>query len=768
MKLAYKLFLTIFGTSIVTISIVALIGFYLTQQAISHSITEQQLQLAKLTMDKVDRLLYERYVDIQTIAGDETIEEFLSSIEKDPPKQGEKLAYPEDFVRRVEELSVVTGPWERVDVMDLHGNIVYSLDKASIGKHVTQISGHEEIFKKALTGHVAYSDVLLDKDKKPIMSFATPIRNDADPSKKLIGAVITQLTWPAVLEVVHSVRGPIVDLYNSEGLEIANNDNSDAIFTENNSDEPHVKAALEGKEESEITKGVDGEQTVSSSAVEQGFLTYKGNGWILLVEQPTSIAFASATRSASSIMLVVVPLIILMNMFMLLLILRMFRPIQQLTQTSKEIANGDLSKRVRITSRDEIGQLGTAFNEMTDKLQELYKGLEQKVQEKTVELSQKVQELGQEKTKDEAILESIGDGMIVSDNSGKVLMMNHVVQQMLGLNNVEFRNKTTYELFQLTMEDGTVIPQEKRPLTLALQTGKKVSDMFYFAQKDQKPIAVNLTATPVIEEGKIIGTVEIVRDITKEKEVDRMKTEFISLASHQLRTPLSAIKWFSEMLVGGDAGELTPEQKDFAQNISDSTQRMIELVNGLLNVSRMESGRIVIDPKPTDLKELVDTLVKELQVKIKERQQTLIVSVHQDLPKINVDAKLIRQVYMNLLTNAIKYTPKGGEISVFISKKDNEVISQVADNGYGIPKAEQVKMFQKFFRATNIIKVETDGTGLGLYLIKAIIESSKGKLWFESYTEDDVATEKKHGTTFWFSLPMSGMEAKKGEVTLDE
>src|SRR6266568_966928 len=436
------------------------------------------------------------------------------------------------------------------------------------------------------------------------------------------------------------------------------------------------------------------------------------------------------------------------------------RSLDELLLSVKKIASGDLSTRAQVSSYDEIGKLATSFNTMAEQLQQSYSHLEEKVLEKTKELTQTVTILGQEKTKDEAILESIGDGMIVTDNGGVILLMNGVAQQMLNLQNGSFQGKSAYVLFQLQQLDGTPVPQEKRPLSVALQTRRKVTETFNFVGNDQNKFVVSITATPVIEQNAIIGVVEIIRDVTKEKEVDRMKTEFISLASHQLRTPLSAIKWFSEMLVGGDAGVLTDEQKDFAQNISDSTQRMIELVNSLLNISRIESGRILVDPKPTDLKELVENIVKELQVKITQRQQNLIISVHADLPKINLDPKLIRQVYMNLLTNAIKYTPKGGDITVFISKKGEEVVSQVTDNGYGIPKVQQAKIFQKFFRAENIIKVETDGTGLGLYLIKAIVDSSQGKIWFES--------EEKKGTSFWFSLPITGMKAKKGEVTLDE
>ncbi|HSW98475.1 MAG TPA: ATP-binding protein [Candidatus Saccharimonadales bacterium] len=480
--------------------------------------------------------------------------------------------------------------------------------------------------------------------------------------------------------------------------------------------------------------------------------------WSLATKIDKDEALHPIVRLGDSVLLIVLTsslVIIIASMYFARVLTS---PIVTLTDKTRKIMGGDFSQRILVKSKDEIGTMAATFNAMADKLAESYAALEQKVVARTQSLNQKVQELSDAKAKDDAILSSVGEGMIVTDSAGNILLVNELAAQLLGIGLDGVVGKPlSANIIELGGEHP--IPPEQRPVEVALRTGQKTTQQVRSVWPDGQKRVLGITATPVQQQGKIIGTIQILRDMTREKEIDRMKTEFISLASHQLRTPLSAIRWFSEMLISGDAGPLNEQQKEFAQNVYDSTERMTQLVGSLLNISRIESGRIRIDPQPTDLKTLVTGIVNDLKGKTEERQQTIVVSVHADLPKVSLDPRLIGQVYLNLLTNAIKYSPKGGEISVFVSRKDDQLVSQVTDSGYGIPLAEQAKMFQKFFRATNVAKVETDGTGLGMYLVKSIIESSGGKIWFKS--------EEGKGTTFWFSLPMSGMRAKEGEVTID-
>jgi signal transduction histidine kinase len=401
-----------------------------------------------------------------------------------------------------------------------------------------------------------------------------------------------------------------------------------------------------------------------------------------------------------------------------------------------------------------------ALNAKTKKLEASNDELEQAIAVRTEQLVYHAQVAESERSRYEAMLQSISDGMIITDTSGNIILINEPGKQILHAKEDSAHGTSAYAIARFLDSNGQPISQENHPINIALTKGlKSVQDVELDDPDSDSNKIIRVSATVILSKDRIIGAIASLRDITQEIQIDRMKTDFISVASHQLRTPLSAIRWFSEMLYNGDAGKLQDEQNEFAKNIVDSTHRMIELVDSLLNISRMESGRLIVDPRPTNLQSLITGVVSDLRLKIEEKQHHIKIAVHKDIDVINIDPRLIGQVYINLLTNAIKYTAKGGEISVMVWRKDGYVISQISDNGYGIPKDAQSKIFRKFFRAPNVAKVETDGTGLGMYLVKSIVTSSGGKIWLHS--------EEGRGTTFWFSIPESGMQKKEGEVSLD-
>lgn len=374
-----------------------------------------------------------------------------------------------------------------------------------------------------------------------------------------------------------------------------------------------------------------------------------------------------------------------------------------------------------------------------------------------------LEDIKEEKSKTDALLLGIGDGVIAINEDAYITYANQTAEKILGWRIEDMVGKLINEVIPVEDHTGKNISSSKEVLSPILKKGESLfsslSNPIFYISKNKIKIPVSASFSPIKMGEKIIGAINIFRDITHEIEVDKMKNEFISLASHQLRTPLSAIKWYAEMLLAGDAGKLNSEQNSFIDNIHLSNQRMIDLVNTLLNISRIESGRIIIESQPIDLKEIISGVVSEFAPKLKEKEQTIIVNINPALKKINGDPKLIFEVYKNLISNAIKYSRQKGEIQVFVSSDKDNIINQVTDEGFGIPKKDESKVFSKFYRGENISRIETEGTGLGLYLVKAIVESSGGKIWFKS--------EENKGTTFWFSLPLKGVKPKKGEVSIN-
>jgi len=243
-----------------------------------------------------------------------------------------------------------------------------------------------------------------------------------------------------------------------------------------------------------------------------------------------------------------------------------------------------------------------------------------------------------------------------------------------------------------------------------------------------------------------IISVIITRSFERLAEANRMKSEFVSVVSHQLRSPLSNLRWAIELIMSGRLGKIEDKQLEYFKILKENSNRMKELVSDLLTVSRIETARIPLKIEKCSLEETIKQLIKEFEPLAKASNVKIIFKPQKNLPKILVDISQIKLVIENLLDNAIRYIEEAGEVKIELAKQDNNLLFQIKDNGVGIPRGDQKHIFQKFFRSGNIMKNQTQGTGLGLYIARAIIENLGGKIGFKS--------QEGVGSTFWFTLPI--------------
>jgi PAS domain S-box-containing protein len=364
----------------------------------------------------------------------------------------------------------------------------------------------------------------------------------------------------------------------------------------------------------------------------------------------------------------------------------------------------------------------------------------------------KMQNLLTHQTEAEVLFMSIGDGAITTDEFGRITRVNPSAENMLGFKEAELLGQWFLKSIVAISFEGQRMTVIDQPITQAFLTGKPVSGKMFYVSKTGSQIPVAVNVSPIISKKRPIGAIEVFRDISIEQEVDRMKSEFISLASHQLRTPLSAIKTYSHMLSDGYMGELNDSQKQSLKTIISASNRMNELISTLLNITRIESGTIAVNTRSLKLDEVIEEIIPELKIMADAKSINLHVDkVGKESTQIKTDSLIVKEVVTNLVSNAIKYTPEEGEVKVVIKPQRSTITVEVSDSGWGIPIHAHDKVFSKFFRGSNIIKRETSGTGLGLYLVKGLVDTLKGKIWFTS--------EEGNGTSFYVTLPKS-MKAK--------
>lgn len=347
------------------------------------------------------------------------------------------------------------------------------------------------------------------------------------------------------------------------------------------------------------------------------------------------------------------------------------------------------------------------------------------------------EELREKQNEISSIVTNLSDGLIEHDEKQHVFLINPMAKKILG-NNLS-------RLFQLKYNK----PAPNSPLLLDsplnMVQGIEIAEM-----KIEKPTIRSLAiisipffiSTPHGLEKRFI---KIIRDITKEQLISELKSQFISIAAHQLRTPLSAVKWILAMFLSGDTGALNTLQANFLQKAYNANERMILLVGDLLDVSRIEEGRFGYSFQKADFKIYVHSLLSELQPELLEKKLTMRVEGDADIPFLFIDPQKITMALSNILSNAINYTLPGGEIKIIFSQNKKFVMLDISDTGVGIPADQQKHIFTKFFRGKNIIHMRTEGSGLGLYIAKNIVEAHGGTM--------QLTSKESEGTVVRIAIP---------------
>ncbi len=368
------------------------------------------------------------------------------------------------------------------------------------------------------------------------------------------------------------------------------------------------------------------------------------------------------------------------------------------------------------------GQMATAIENAR-----LYHNLNEQAQKLADLLRIREEELAQRL----AILESIADGVVVAGDRGNVVLVNAAAERILGVPRQKLVGRTIKRLYTELLRAG----------------GQAVFEW------GDRLVRGNLA--PVrMPDGSLLGYVTVFRDVTRERQAEEAKSKFIATISHELRTPMTSIKGYIELLMGGAVGKLTLQQRQFLEVVAANAERMVSLVNNLIAVSEIERGTIQIEARPVSMREIIEEAVQAAQPEAAERRLELTANLPPKLCPVMGDPQLLRQILDNLLSNALHYTPPNGRITLWTAEADLEnsdgapqhyLVVNIRDTGVGIPIEEQGRIFEAFYRVENPLSLEAGGVGMGLAIVKRLVEAHGGRIWVES--------RPNAGSTFSFVIP---------------
>lgn len=636
-------------------------------------------------------------------------------------------------------------------IVDLEGNVIASTHNEEVGKNEANDVYFKDISGLGLNYGLAYiSDVMINYHfytENPVIIVAAPIFS-IDKGIKL-GYIINQISLSEINKVLSGRKqvelGALsggrgrraslnVYLVNKENLLITPSIYSNEGLLKQKIVSPLVELCRENKESIETYKNRLDIEVLSAS------MCLPVHGWTLLVEISSEEAFSVVSGLQKEIILFgslfLFILIILSALFLYGFIIK---SILRLREGARIVGGGNLDYEIKINSKDEFNDLAQDFNQMTSQLKEL-----------VISLKNSAIKIKESEEKYKIMFNGAVDAIFISNPEGNFLEVNENAKKITG-----YKEEELLKMNHLQIYNKEDISRCQEQFRVAIQKNTCFIENVNILKKNGDLVSVDIGISLLIYGNKEFMQF-IMRDVSERaalekhhKDIDHIKSQFINVVSHQLRTPLNSIRWNLEILLGGDLGVMKKEQEKFLKIMYLSNQNIINIISDLFLALEIEESKISLEKEIIDSEALINGVIDDYKksLAIKRIKLNIVKLKKGQVFNMEADRNKMAQIFSRLMDNAVKYTKEDGEINIKLEKVDNQVVVSIADNGIGIPKDEQEALFSKFFRASNAAVMYPNASGLGLFISQKIIEAHNGKIWFIS--------QEGKGTTFFVSLPLA-------------
>lgn len=553
MKLTAKTTALVVTFALFITAVTSFITFRIIQSSIKEEVGNREHQLAVITMDKIDRIIYNRYREIIEISEDSTFEDFMSN----PDKTG-----LDRVQSKINELTLLSGPWDVLRLVDNSGKIILSSHPEENGQVLSPDSLSFSAYQKVLAGEEYISDLSIPNDSPyPTIAMSAPIEVDDQLGRPVVGVVIGYFSWTFAAETLQEISSEGIYLVNNQGYEIAskNHFNFDEILRQkiDNQDFDKIKETKSGTDI--IPNFYDGTKSLTAYTTESGYQSYLGNNWILILQTPTKIAFAQATQATVQMIFIVSLTMFIGLIIMLILFNRgVILPIVNLTQIANKMTQGNFSIRATVKSKDEVGQLANAFNQMATSVESSHQSLESQVKERTFDLEKIKNDLEQrqeallnvlddakeledslkeEKERTELIVSSMGEGLIVVDGQFNISAINPTAERLLDVNRKDVLGHPWAKTIAAYRGDAE-IPFDQRTSVVVIKKGvtipTRLEDNHYYLTITGKKFPIISVTSPIMHNDVVVGAVKVFRDATSEKESKEIVEKIVQERTREL------------------------------------------------------------------------------------------------------------------------------------------------------------------------------------------------------------------------------------------